>query len=136
MIVHYFFLVNDQSLIITYYYRFSNRSGGNGFGGPSGGGWGGDSRNNSFDGGCNDRYNDKGPFGNSFGDGGFDGLFKTSDVSNLTAAKNRMEKKYHEKDLELAKAIATIEKLKKKVSALFTIIHSNVMKLIAQYFYF
>ena len=60
-----------------------------------------------------------------------------SDVSILTAAKNRMEKKYHEKDLELAKANATIEKLKKKVSlALFTIMYSNFMKLIAQYFYF
>merc|ERR1712001_24066 len=42
------------------------------FGGGNGG-WGGDSRNNSFDGGRNDRYNDNGPFGNSFGDGGFDG---------------------------------------------------------------
>ena len=62
----------------------NSRSSGNGFGGPSGGGsgtdynsssggWGGDSRNNSFDGGRNDRYNDNGPFGNSFGDGGFDG---------------------------------------------------------------
>ena len=49
-------------------------------------------------------------------------LFKSSDVSILTTAKNRMEKKYHEKDLELAKANATIEKLKKKVSlTLFTI---------------
>ena len=38
-------------------------------------------------------------------------LFKSSDVSILTTAKNRMEKKYHEKDLELAKAIAKIEKL-------------------------
>ena len=35
----------------------------------------------------------------------------------MTTAKNRMEKKYHEKDLELAKAIATIEKLKKNVSS-------------------
>ena len=32
-------------------------------------------------------------------------LFKSSDVSILTTAKNRMEKKYHEKDLELAKTI-------------------------------
>ena len=40
-------------------------------------------------------------------------LFKSSDVSILTSAKNRMEKKYHEKDLELAKTIANMKKLEK-----------------------
>ena len=38
---------------------------------------------------------------------------KTSDVSILTTAKNRMEKKYHEKDLELAKAIGKKHAFKK-----------------------
>ena len=45
-------------------------------------------------------------------------LLKSSDVSILTTAKNQMEKKYHEIDLELAKTKADMEKLKTSKSQL------------------
>ena len=50
-------------------------------------------------------------------------LFKSSDVSILTTAKNRMEKKYHEKDLELAK---TIGKMYAIVAVIFSFGYRDV----------